>query len=134
MNFLLIGVVSQVFSPIAFAPALAAITATILVLNPTFRGRPRTIALVLGLGSLAVPWLLEVLGVLPQTAAIDDTGVHLIAPGLVGGAVVTCVTIIGSFVATLGVGVVVAYRIRTKETEARLRVHLQAWQLRQLVT
>ena len=133
INFALIGVVADLFSSIAFAPTLAAMTAMVLALNPTFRTRPRTLSIVFCLAALGVPWLLGVAGVAARGVAIDDGGVHLAAPGLVGGGTLTAVVVVASLVVTSVVGVIVAYGIRVKESEARLAMRVQAWHLGLLV-
>jgi len=133
LNAMLIGVVARAFSPIAFTPTLAAITALVLALNPMWRRLPRLTIFAAMLGAVAVPWLLELVGVAAPTMAIDDGGLRVFPAGLVGGRALTVAAVVGSVAVTLAVAVIVAYRIQRSETETRRKLHLQAWQLRQLV-
>jgi serine/threonine-protein kinase len=132
-NVLLIGVLSQLFSPIAFAPTVAVMTAVILSLNPRPLPMPRTTAFLALGGAFAVPWALQEADLLPRTFRFDDTGIHLFGDALLGGPATTAVETIVSGAACMLIAVGVADHIRRRDSAARKALHLQAWQLRQLV-
>jgi hypothetical protein len=105
----------------------------VLTMNPRFEPWPRASALAGMLAALALPVVLEWVGVLPRTFRFDDAGIHMVAPGDLGGATISAIIIILSTVIVSIVAVVVGHGIRVKDAETRRRMHLQAWQLRQLV-
>jgi tRNA A-37 threonylcarbamoyl transferase component Bud32 len=133
LNAVLIGMVARAFSPIAFTPTLAAITGLVLALNPMWRRLPRLTIFAAMFSAVAVPWLLEIAHIASTTMAIDDGGLRVFAAGLVGSRALTVAAVAGSVAITIGIAVIVAHRIERSETETRRRLHLQAWQLRQLV-
>jgi hypothetical protein len=128
---LLLAIVAHMYTPFVAAPGMAAMVAMVIVLTPTRSRLTASTALMTLLPCLAVlgPWLLERVGVLSVTTSITDRGVLLDAPAVAGDQTSTLI------VAVLYVGgaAMLARAMRARDRAARRSLHLQAWQLRQLV-
>jgi serine/threonine-protein kinase len=111
-NMLLVFVIARMFSPLLIAPGIAASIAIAMVLTPQFSwlGSPVGIIVSMSLGVLA-PLVFEQIGWMSPTLIVAV--VYVIA--LITGAVVAGTS------------------MRRQQREAHRRLHLQAWQLRQLV-
>ena len=131
----LLAIVAHMFTPFLAAPGLAATAVMVIVLTPT-RSRLTSASVMMVLACLAVlgPWVLERMGALPVTTTIDEHGVLLRAPGLVGDETSTLVVGVLYVLALIVGTAVVANAMRVREHAARHRLHLQAWHLRHLVT
>jgi serine/threonine-protein kinase len=133
-NMILLAIVAHTFSPFLVAPGMAATSALVIVLTPT-RSRLTSAISMTALACLAVlgPWVLERIGTLPMTTMIGEHGITLRAPGLAGDETSTLIVavlyVVGLIVGASGL----ASAMRTRELAARRHLHLQAWQLRQLV-
>jgi len=134
-NAVLVAIVAHAYSPLLIGPGLAAATVGALLLTMSYT-RPRELLGLVAILSAAVmvPWALENLGVIAPTMVHTPTGIELSSPQLeamgpalrdisVGLYVVGALTAIGA----LGNAMV------QRERESRRALHLQAWQLRQLV-
>ena len=133
-NTILLAIVAHMFTPFLVAPGMAATSALVIVMTPT-RSWPASAAMmtVLGCAAVLVPWLLERSGVLALTTTIGERGILLHAPAIAGDEYSTLVVgVLYVFGLVLGAAILGAV-IRTRELAARRRLHLQAWQLRQLV-
>jgi hypothetical protein len=123
------------FSPILVAPGVAASLGMAMVLTPRFSvlGSPITIA-VLMTSAVTMPLLLEQAGVLSHTMSVSLDGVLFSAPAFSGqlegptimtGALYAIALVLASVIA--------GFQMRQRALEAQKHLHLQAWQLRQLV-
>jgi len=133
-NALLIALLSRMFSPILVAPALAVVLALAMVLTP--RVSALGSAAVVGalyITAALVPLLLERLEVVERTISINGAGILLRAPAVAGdeGPSLLVATL---YVAGLIIGTCwMAHAMRERTRAAHRHLHLQAWQLRQLV-
>jgi len=133
-NTILLAIVAHMFTPFLIAPGMAAMSVLVVVLTPTRSRVTSAIGMcVLGCIAVLVPWVLERLGVLGVTTAIDAHGISLAAPALAGDEANTLVVGVLYVVGMIVGAAVLAAVMRTREHAARRRLHLQAWQLRQLV-
>jgi eukaryotic-like serine/threonine-protein kinase len=134
-NTVIVIFVARMFSPILIAPGVAASLAMAMVLTPRFSllGSPITIA-VLMIGAVTVPLLLEQLGALSTTMSVSPAGVLFAAPAL-SGTHGTATIFVGALyaVALIAASTIAGYEMRKRALNAQKHLHLQAWQLRQLV-
>jgi hypothetical protein len=131
----LVAIVAHAYSPLLIGPGLAAATVGALLLTMSYT-RPRELIGLVAILSAAVivPWGLENLGVLQQTMFHTAHGLELATPQLEAmGPVLRDVGVglyvVGALAATAALGYAMVQRERT----SRRALHLQAWQLRQLV-
>ena len=132
-NLLLLFLVSRLYSPFLLGPALAVCTALGFMTGPQYAKRQAT--WVVGLVSLAAlgPLILERLGAFASTLTVFDGGVTFHSQMIHSGASFYALMI--AYTVTLIISAVVLTRgMRVAERDARQHMHLQAWQLRQLVT
>ena len=132
---ILLAIVAHMYTPFLAAPGMAAAATMVIVLTPT-RSRITSVIAIVVVMCLAVlgPWIAERLGVLPVTTTIGASGISLHAPALAGDETRTLIVGVLYVVGLIAGTAVVASTIRDREQAARRRLHLQAWQLRQLVT
>ena len=133
-NALLLVAVSRMYTPFLIAPGLAAMSAMAIMFTPT-RSKLTSLAGMVALPWLAVigPWLLERVDVVSKTTSVDAHGIHLDPLALAGGETAT-LTIAALYVlALIAAAAGMASRMRNRERAAKRHLHLQAWQLRQLV-
>ncbi len=134
-NTIIVIVVARMFSPILIAPGVAASLAMAMVLTPRFSwlGSPITIAGAM-IGAVTIPLLLEQVGPLSTTMSVSPAGVLFAAPALSGmyeGATIATGALYA--IALITASTVAGYQMRRRSLEAQHHLHLQAWQLRQLV-
>jgi serine/threonine-protein kinase len=133
-NTILLAIVAHMFTPFLVAPGMAAMSALVIVLTPTRSRITSAMGMtVLGCGAVLVPWVLERLGALALTTSVDEHGVVLHAPAIAGDETTTLVVAVLYVVGLIVGAAILAAAMRTREHAARRRLHLQAWQLRQLV-
>ncbi len=132
-NLVLLFMVSQLYSPLLLGPALAVCTATGFMTGPQYAKRQAT--WVVGLVTLAAlgPLLLEGLGTLASSMTVFDGGVTFHSPMIHSGPSFYVLMLAYTVTATIN-SVVLLRGMRLAERTARQHIHLQAWQLRQLVT
>jgi serine/threonine-protein kinase len=134
-NTIIVVLVARMFSPILVAPGVAASLGMAMVLTPRFSvlGSPITIA-VLMTSAVTMPLILEQAGVLSHTMSVSLDGVLFSAPAFSGqlegptimtGALYAIALVLASVIA--------GFQMRQRALEAQKHLHLQAWQLRQLV-
>jgi hypothetical protein len=132
LNAALIALVARMFSPFFIAPGIAAIATMALVLSPDY-DRPRR-AVWLGLlmvAAILVPYLAERLSLLSPTMHLAPDAVTIAGLGIPDGpALAGLVLYVFAIVAAAAV---VGHAVRRAERTARRHMHLQAWQLAQLV-
>jgi serine/threonine-protein kinase len=133
-NTVMIAMVGRMFSPILIAPGVAAVLAMAMVLTPRLSvlGSAVNVGVLFTAAALA-PMVLERLDVISRTISIDANGILLRAPAVAGAEgpslLVAVLYMIGLTVGTCWM----AHAMRERAREAHRHLHLQAWQLRQLV-
>ncbi len=133
-NALILVVVSRMYTPFLIAPGMAAMSCMAIVFTPTRSRLASATGMMLSTG-LAVlgTWLLERVGVLSQTTTVDARGILMDAEALAGDETSTLIVAV-LYVACLIIAAAgMAYGMATRERAAKRHLHLQAWQLRQLV-
>jgi len=131
---LLISLIARMFTPFLIAPGLAALTMLAMMHSPEYRhGTPfRMLMIMFPLAALA-PWALEYAGVLTPTVGFSGQALVLTAPVLEPNFTMISVGIVIYVVGLiLGAGVVGRWLARNGERWQR-DLHLQAWQLRQIL-
>jgi eukaryotic-like serine/threonine-protein kinase len=133
-NTVVIAMVAHMFSPLLIAPAVAAVLAFAMVVTPRFsRLSSGTAVAILMISAILGPWVLEGFDVLAVTMTAGDRGVLFQAPAVRGEAgpifVVGALYVVVLVAGACAMGEVMRTRIR----DAHKHLHLQAWQLRQLV-
>jgi serine/threonine-protein kinase len=131
---LLVGTVARMFSPFLVGPSIAAVTAMAFTLGmmPTTRaGVLATIGVTTG--AVLLPWIGEEVGLLSRSLEITAKELIMSAPGIQDEEPVQVVVFAVYTLVLVVAAVLMAYSVRRSEAEARRSLHLQAWQLRQLV-
>jgi serine/threonine-protein kinase len=134
-NTIIVIVVSRMYSPILIAPGVAASLAMAMVLTPrlSWLGSPITIAVLMS-GAVVMPLVLENLEALSTTMSVSPAGLLFDAPAISGQERAPTILVGALFAIALVVGATVAgHQMRARTLEAQQHLHLQAWQLRQLV-
>ena len=133
-NAVMILLVARMFSPMFIAPGVAAVLAMAMVLTPQLSVLGSASAVgALFIAAAVVPMMLERLDVVSRTMSIDAAGIVLHAPAI-GGAEGPAVLVgvlytIGLIIGACGM----AHAMRARTRAAHRHLHVQAWQLRQLV-
>ena len=133
-NAVLLVVVSRMFTPFLIAPGLAAMSAMAILFTPT-TSRLTTAAgmCVISWAAVLVPWFLEWAGVLSVTTTVDEHGILMRVAGTAGAQGPTIGVAIIYVLAFIAAACGMATAMRSRERAARRHLHVQAWQLRQLV-
>jgi len=131
-NLILIVIITRMYSPFLLGPGLAAVTAMGFMTGPQYAKRQAT--WVVSLTTLAVlgPWILEQISVFASTITVFDGGVTMHSP-LIRSMTSFMVLMIAYTITIIFSAVVLTRGLRLAERGARQHMHLQAWQLRQLV-
>jgi len=133
-NAVLIALISRMFSPILVAPALSVVLAVAVVITPRLSviGSAPVVG-ALYIGATLAPLLLERLDLVSRTIEIGRAGILLSGPA-VAGIDVSTITVAIIYVCSLITGVCwMAHAMRERNRAAHRHLHMQAWQLRQLV-
>jgi hypothetical protein len=134
-NTVIIIVLARMYSPIMIAPGIAASLAMAMVLTPrfSFLGSPISIAILMA-GGIAGPLLLEQMGVISRTMSVSEAGVLFSPPALSGQLEGPTILVGALFAVALVAGAAIAgYQMRARALDAARHLHMQTWQLRQLV-
>jgi serine/threonine-protein kinase len=133
-NAILLTIVSRMYTPLLIAPGLAAMSTMAILFTPTTSRLTRGVV-VTGLAWLAVlgPFVLERVGVLSETTRVDARGVLLMPAGTVGDAGPTIGVAVFYVLAMIAAAAWMGNVMRERARAARRHLHVQAWQLRQLV-
>ncbi len=134
-NTITLAIVAHMYTPYLIAPGLAAMSIMAIVFTPT-RHPLATASAMFVMSVLAVlgPWVLELAGVLPTTMSVSPDGLLLSAVALSGEHETLSLALGAMFVVALMLAAVgISSNMRTRERAAKRALHLQAWQLRQLV-
>jgi serine/threonine-protein kinase len=133
-NAALIALLARMSSPFLFAPGVAALATMALVFSPTYT-RLRSVALLAVTIALAVlvPWLLEWSGAVSATTSVTRHYITLdpVILEMPSPAKVALLVLYVCAIVTAAAGM--AFANRRAEREVRYKLHLQAWQLSQLV-
>ncbi len=131
----IVAVVARMYSPLLIAPGLATLfgmASTITMIAPTWV--ERTIIPGIGILSIVGVWIAERVGLLSKTTAVTADGVVTLHVAAAGGNEGPILTVAALYVVILIVATsLFASAIRSSEHALKLKIHLQAWQLRQLV-
>jgi serine/threonine-protein kinase len=132
INAILIGLISRIVGPFLIAPTLATTTLMAYAAHPRF-GRITVLAGILG-AAVAVPWALELAGVLSSTYRFTAAGELVLGSSVVRfSAVPVQVAFAAALVALLAVVGVLSRGLARRQREATRKLELQAWHLRQVV-
>jgi serine/threonine-protein kinase len=133
-NAVVVALTALMFSPVLIAPGIAAVLGMSMVVTP--RLSPLNTAAgttALMIAGVLGPWLAELAGLASPTLAASGGALVVSAPAVRGDeAPIIAVGMIYS-VGLIAGAVWVAEAMRTRIREAQRHLHLQAWQLRQLV-
>jgi hypothetical protein len=122
------------FSPLLIAPSVAVTTASALAFGPAYAKRSSVVLIVVAMSAAVfLPWLGEVLGWLPQTIDSSGAGIALTAPALLVSHGWKIFALIAAMVAAIASAAGMGNRMCASDRAARRALHLQTWQLRQLV-
>ncbi len=132
IHVLLIAVVSHLYTPFFLGPGTAAVVAMGFMTGPQYAKRQATWVATIAFAGVMLPFLAEQIGWLPQSFEIGEGFATIRSPMFHAGpwtfAVLTLFT-----AALIGSCVVMTRGLKTAERRARQHMHMQAWQLRQLV-
>jgi serine/threonine-protein kinase len=132
INAVLIGLIAHMVSPFIIAPTLATTTLMAYAAHPRF-GRMSVMAVILG-AAVAVPWALELTGVLPATYHFNAAGELVLASTVVRfSAVPVQVAFAVLLVVLLGLVGLLSRGLAKRQREATRTLELHAWHLRQVV-
>ncbi len=134
-NALLLALVTRIGSPFLIAPAVAALSTMNLVFSPNYKSPRAAALLAAGLASaVLLPWVLELTGVIPRTFHFTETTMVLEASVVTISAGARNALLAFFVIAIVAAAAGMAFQNRKTERIVRERLHLQAWQLRQLVS
>jgi serine/threonine-protein kinase len=134
-NTIVVVVVARMFSPILIAPGVAASLGMAMVLTPRFSwlGSPVTIAALM-VGAVTVPLMLEQVAAISTTMSVSPAGVLFAAPALSGMHEGPTIAVGALYaIALITASTFAGHQMRQRALGAQKHLHLQAWQLRQLV-
>jgi hypothetical protein len=134
-NALVAAMTALMFSPVLIAPGIAAVLGMAMVVTPRLsRLNSAAGTALLMMASVLVPWLAELAGLAPTTLfVLGGDGLTLRAPALRGSEAAIVIVGMTYSVGLIAGAVWVAEAMRTRFRDAHRHLHLQAWQLRQLV-
>jgi hypothetical protein len=132
INIAVLVLLSMMFSPVIVAPAVAGLS---LVSHAASRDLERIrsiVAVALAyFAALVLPAVAERFGLLPSTLDVQANGVLLHPPSHLEQAPMPAVVMLA--VGIITAAVMLGRLTRAQERRSRRQLHLQAWQLRQLV-
>ena len=131
LNVVALLLISRWFGPFVILPGIAGASTVIYSLHQ----RPRWIPICLALGCTAVvaPLVLQYLGVLAPSYAFTDGGITILPNVTSFPKTATFAALIAAGLGVIIAPVVAITSVRRSLAEAEQRLHMQAWQLRQLV-
>jgi serine/threonine-protein kinase len=132
INAVLIGLIARMVGPFIIAPTLATTTLMAYAAHPRF-GRMSVMAVILG-AAVAVPWALELLGVLPPTYRFTDGGELILASPIVRfSSLPVQLAFAALLVLLLAIVGLLSRGLAKRQREATRTLELHAWHLRQVV-
>jgi hypothetical protein len=132
INVCLTALVARIASPFLLGPGLAATTVVGLVAGTFHSTRDVVIAGAALIAAVLVPWLAEVAGWLSPTMAVRAGHITIDSALLMGDVAIYAGLVLFTIV-IVSVACVLTRGVRITEGAARMQLHLQTWQLRQLV-
>jgi serine/threonine-protein kinase len=134
-NAVLLGIVSRMFTPFLIAPGLAAMSTMAILFTPTTSRLTSTVVLtVMAWLAVLAPYLLELFGVVSATTTVISDGTLMLrVAGSAGEAGPTISIAVIYVMAMIATAAWMATTMRERARAARRHLHVQAWQLRQLV-
>jgi serine/threonine-protein kinase len=124
-------VVSTIFGPYIFVPAMAAVNTTFFIINNKREVAPPVIGL--GLLPIVLPVALQALGVIPPAYVFDGGTIRLMPLMLEFRPLATDAFLFVSNVLIVLVAAFISLRYQSLLSDARRDVELQAWHLRRLL-
>jgi len=132
INAILIALISRIVGPFIIAPTLATTTLMAYAAHPKF-GRITVMASILG-AAVAVPWALEMLGVLAPTYRFTAAGELVLGSSIIRfSAVPVQLAFATLLVVLLALVGVLSRGLAQRQREATRSLELHAWHLRQVV-
>lgn len=134
LSAILTALLSRMYSPFIIAPGVATLTAVVLMGGAMFR-TPWLIGAAIGVLSLAVigPYVLEVAGLLSPTFQITGGQVVISNLAIALEPLPIGLGLVGYVIGLIGIATLISWTIAQRTADARRTLHIQAWQLRQLV-
>jgi serine/threonine-protein kinase len=133
-NAALVAVVARGFSPMMIGPGVAVATIMVMIPSPSIRTKQVAIAATaLMILAVLVPWLAEYSGLISRTMWIENNTLMVRSPALSMHAVAVQTGLTVYSIVLIGFAGLMAFVSSGAERAARHRLHLQAWQLRQLM-
>jgi serine/threonine-protein kinase len=127
----LIALVARIAGPFLIAPTLVLTNLMAYAVHPRF-GRMPTIAAILTAG-VAVPWFLEVVGVLEPTYRFEGGALVIASPAIMFSSAPMQLGFAVLLVLNSGITAVLLRSMASKQREITKQIELQAWQLRNIV-
>jgi serine/threonine protein kinase len=132
LNAVLIGLISRIVGPLIIAPTLAATTLMAYAAHPQF-GKISVIAGILG-ASVAVPWALELVGLVAPTYRFTPDGELVLSSSIVRfSSVPVQLAFAMLLVVLLAVVGFLSRGLAKRQRDATRKLELHAWHLRQVV-
>jgi hypothetical protein len=132
INAVLIGIICRIVGPFVIAPTLVLTTLMAFAVHPRF-GHINIVAAILT-GGVAVPWILELAGVLSPTYTFAN-GTIILSSSAVAFNPIPVHLAFGTVLVFLAAVVAVLLRsMATRQREATKLIEVQSWHLRQLVS
>ena len=131
INAVLIGLVCRIVGPFVIAPTLVLTTLMAYAIHPMF-GQIRVVAAILTAG-VAVPWILEVLGVVSPTYEFAHGAIILTSPAVEFSARPVQLAFAVLLVLLVAIVAVLLRAMSTRQREVTQQIELQSWHLRQVV-
>ena len=134
-NTVIVIAVARLFSPILIAPGVAALLAMAMSMTPRFSWLSSvwSVATFMVIGVMA-PLVAERAGVISATMSVDANGMRFF-PAMIGPYETPAVVVAALYAICLIAGACIAgYTMRSRTQAAHRHLHVQAWQLRQLVS
>lgn len=130
----LLALLSRMFSPFLVGPAVASVSAMAYMLG-VMRATWQNAVTLIAVTSMAVlgPWVVEELGYLSPSYESTLTSLIFYSPGVTQTEESPAVVFVIYTLVLVAVAVLMALAARRADGRVRERLHLQAWQLRQLV-
>ncbi len=132
LHMVLIAVCARLYTPFLLGPGLAAVTAIGLMTGPHYAQRQPLLIAVVVCGAVLGPWLGEVLGLLSPTMTVED-GVMMVRSSALRDSTSAYLVLVPYTLFVVTSSVLLSRGLRRAERSARRSMHVQAWQLRQLV-
>ena len=132
IHVLIIAVVSHLYTPFFLGPGTAAVVAMGFMTGPQYAKRQATWVATIAFAGVLLPFMAEQVGWLPSSFQVGEGFATIRSPLFHPGSGMYAMMIL--FTAALIASCVVMTRsLKSAERSARQHMHMQAWQLRQLV-